>query len=424
MATKSHEKMQREVFKWIQGLDLTYALKNPQRDAANGFLVAEILNRYHPDLISMLSFDRGISKTAREGNWLLLGRIFDKLHLNLPRRLEPAIQRCESGVADHYLTALYSALTKKPIPNQTNPSFSPQPHFSTPTASLLAKDPSLAAIVDDEERQFRTFQTIAASKAPRRRSTRLLPVPAVAPVKQSEAATPAVQVRHVQVKALTFEDLHPKKPLIRKSTENQSFAQDVQTDSKDGLRAIDDKETVHYDEDAERPSPANLTGIVPVSAIEFLAKNSLCSIPLNHGETITQLYLNGAIKANEAAEIFERVAGSESIVSEIAEISRSAPAEFWNIWQSLWLPLLEESTQLDTSVISASLNLLSLVLSAVPQGQAALGLVSDVVLTRRGELILRSPGVGEKMKNALLGAFQDEQGRGRERRMLEGLLEN
>lgn len=70
----------REIIRWVQGLDLSYSIKDPKRDLNNGFLVAEILSRYYPrpGILNMHSFDNSQNFERRKNNWELLDLFFKK----------------------------------------------------------------------------------------------------------------------------------------------------------------------------------------------------------------------------------------------------------------------------------------------------------------------------------------------------------
>lgn len=59
----------REVLQWLDGLDLSYSLRNPKMDLANGFLVAEILTRRYPNELSILTFYNAQRKDRKIDNW-------------------------------------------------------------------------------------------------------------------------------------------------------------------------------------------------------------------------------------------------------------------------------------------------------------------------------------------------------------------
>ncbi len=76
--------LHREVLKWLQGLDLSYSVKDPKRDMMNGFLVAEIFQRYYQGKVQMHSFENSMRLERRQNNWNLLWLFFDKAGIVIP----------------------------------------------------------------------------------------------------------------------------------------------------------------------------------------------------------------------------------------------------------------------------------------------------------------------------------------------------
>ncbi|GBG34370.1 Spermatosis-associated protein 4 [Hondaea fermentalgiana] len=107
----------REVLKWLQGLDLAYAVKSMRRDFANGFLVAEMFSRYFPKLIQMHSYDNALRMSARQDNWRQLELVFAKIGFEIDNQTQliESAMNSQPGASLQIINAAYTFLTAREI---------------------------------------------------------------------------------------------------------------------------------------------------------------------------------------------------------------------------------------------------------------------------------------------------------------------
>eukprot|EP00906_Rhabdomonas_costata_P003627 RCo005510 len=171
----------REILKWLQGLDLSYSVKNYRRDFSNGFLVAEILSRYYKD-VPMHAFDNGTSLLKKMDNWQLITKILAKNGLNLSRETVDGVVHQKSGSVIPLLEQLYSHLTKRVVPSAPPLPLPPEvqkPMFAMPTLSTKMREAHpqgehvAAKLVVDADQDRALNEAVVAEHAQELRQTKL-----------------------------------------------------------------------------------------------------------------------------------------------------------------------------------------------------------------------------------------------------------
>jgi hypothetical protein len=105
--------MPRELHIWLMSLNLTYKITNPKRDLSNGFVFAEIFNRYFPNDIEMYQVENGFKLAVKENNWDFLNRFFKKKGIAITSEDYDPIIHCAPDAAYILLKKAYTILTAK-----------------------------------------------------------------------------------------------------------------------------------------------------------------------------------------------------------------------------------------------------------------------------------------------------------------------
>jgi len=113
--SQAGQSLPREVLKWLQSLDLSYSVRNPKREFANGFVIAEIFSRYYPGDISMHTYENGTKLSCRNDNWEQLFRFFKKRDVPISRLdFEPCMNYMP-GAPAAIMVKVYQWLTKRNV---------------------------------------------------------------------------------------------------------------------------------------------------------------------------------------------------------------------------------------------------------------------------------------------------------------------
>ena len=113
--------MPREMVKWMLTLDISYPVKYPRRDLANGFLIAETLSSYFPDDITMHSYVNASSGNNKSSNWALLTKQMRKVGVRCSPEEANKIMHAEGDYALDLITQIYHFCTRGGGPPQPPP---------------------------------------------------------------------------------------------------------------------------------------------------------------------------------------------------------------------------------------------------------------------------------------------------------------
>eukprot|EP00397_Hematodinium_sp_SG-2012_P018476 GEMP01018929.1.p1 GENE.GEMP01018929.1~~GEMP01018929.1.p1 ORF type:complete len:768 (+),score=177.90 GEMP01018929.1:61-2364(+) len=339
----------REILCWLQQLDLSYAVTNPKRDFSNGFLVAEMIARYHPKLIRMTSFENGLKLSTKNDNWQQLYKIFNKIGAGVSKGdFDPVIHGA-AGAAVALIKKLYKYFTKRVVdcPPPGEDSADAFPDFARPTATWVLKDPELeriengvarvchaVAMLEQHNENLAIYRYHNAGRLIA--SQRLAFSVATADAEKEETHVITGNVTELQVKSLAHRDLptlaERDKPVRRQVVKWQVPLRWART-------AVNGLDTLPSLQGAFKPC---IDIVKPL--IFSLISEQLDSTrePLTE---FVELCLREALDEAACVKVLDLMGQRASL---LVDTCLKSPVEMWKLW-TLMMPLLTEAP--DTSPI-------------------------------------------------------------------------
>jgi hypothetical protein len=127
---------------------------------SNGFLVAEILNRYFPSEVDLHSYENGNRIACKNDNWEMIYAVGKKKGLPIGKADFDPIIHCCPGAAMAFLFKLFHLMTKRTLtvpPKMAPPQLPP---FARPTAAWRLKDNEIHRTVNDQMRLFKAIEVL------------------------------------------------------------------------------------------------------------------------------------------------------------------------------------------------------------------------------------------------------------------------
>lgn len=416
----------REIIKWIQGLDLSFIIKNPKRDLANGFLVAEILSRHFPKEINMNSFKNETRLAAREDNWDQLVKIFKRKFPQITKQDCDLVMHCTPDAALVFILKLHHALTRRSVRATLPPQEGPldRPGFMRDTAAYRLKDPELDRIVDKDTHTYKAIDILGTFHEERRlqkeveaplllrREGRLKsqrPGEGTETLSKDEH-NESVQIDEVRVKSLqvvptqlTMGSMRTEKPqlgaVLASQTAKKAAAAPVVPRSAVGALASMQPPAMFVKPAAELLRPL-VYGI--------LSENDDLARFTDPRKDIVVSFMEqcrDSVSEEISVRVFETLANRAQL---LVDTVTKSPQEFWRVWSTFYPALTDfpESNPVFEAAVLLFMSLGQRMREAEPT--LAQQLLSEVGLPSLSKELLRSPEKREALCDILYSYTQED----------------